>query len=129
MTMDRLSNKKLGLTLSILILFIFFVIRYVFNAHQDWLILLAGLLAALAMIKPSLLLPINLVFTAITSKIGYLNNHILLGLFFLIVVLPVACFMKVIGRDSMCRKFSKSDNSYWAKIERNADKTTILDMF
>ncbi len=71
-----------------------------------------GLCAAAA---PIAVKPVYLLLTVITFPIGFVISYIVMAIMFYLVITPVGLIFKIIGRDSMNRKFDPSAASYWIK--------------
>jgi len=56
---------------------------------------------------------IYLVLTAITLPIGLVVSFIVLAVFYYLIITPVGLVFRLIGRDSMKRKFDSAAHSYW----------------
>jgi hypothetical protein len=78
----------------------------------------AGLLLLLGSIAPRLLKPIFIGMSVITFPIGYVVNLVILSILFYGVFTPIAFFFRLIGRDTMERKYEASAQSYWKKVQR-----------
>jgi hypothetical protein len=53
--------------------------------------------------------------TAITLPIGMAVSFLVLTLFFYLIITPVGLVFRLIGRDSMKRKFDSNVDSYWVE--------------
>lgn len=49
--------------------------------------------------------------------LGWINTRLLLGLFFYLVLTPVALLLRVIGKDLLERRLDRSARTYWVKRE------------
>jgi len=49
----------------------------------------------------------------VTLPIGYMVSFILLALFYFLLLTPLGLLFRLIGRDSLCRKFDARMKSYW----------------
>jgi hypothetical protein len=49
----------------------------------------------------------------VTFPIGYVVSFILLAAFYFLLLTPLGLFFRLIGRDSLCRKFDLNAKSYW----------------
>jgi len=69
----------------------------------------------LAFVQPKLLLPLYVVLMVVAFPIGFvISNVILLALYFGLFT-PFSMVFRLIGRDSMKRKFEPEAESYWIK--------------
>lgn len=52
-------------------------------------------------------------FTLITVPIGFVVSHLLMALIFFLVMTPIGLVFRVLGRDSMHRRWDPAAGSYW----------------
>ena len=62
----------------------------------------------------------------VTFPIGYVISHVVMGLFYYIVVTGVAFVFKLLGRDLLSRKYNTQAKTYWLKYTK---KRTSEDYF
>jgi chromate transport protein ChrA len=60
--------------------------------------------------------------TAVTLPIGIVISLVLMATFYYVILTPVGLFFRLIGRDSLRRKFDRSAATYW--IPRRAPDTS-----
>ena len=82
---------------------------------------LGGICALLAAVQPKWLLPIYLGLTIISFPIGFIIGNIAVGLIFFCMFVPLALFFRLIGRDSMQRKFEPEAQSYFDEVSATSD--------
>jgi hypothetical protein len=70
---------------------------------------------AVAMVAPRAVRPVYLLLTVATYPIGFVLSHIVMGVVYYLVITPVGIVFKIIGRDSMNRRFDPSAATYWIK--------------
>lgn len=58
---------------------------------------------------------------ALAFVMGNVMSHLILALFYFLILTPISLIFKVIGRDILCLKRQKVA-SYWAKIDYVVDK-------
>ncbi len=80
-----------------------------------WSLVIAAAFLALALIRPSLLAPLNRVWLRFGLLLHKVVNPLVMGLIFYIVITPVGVVMRLCGRDVLRLKSSDAP-SYW--IER-----------
>lgn len=51
----------------------------------------------------------------ITYPIGWTVSHIILGVFYFLIVTPIGLIMRLFGRDPMQRRFERDRPSYWVE--------------
>jgi hypothetical protein len=54
-----------------------------------------------------------LALTAVTSPIGFVISFLLMAVFFFLLITPLSLIFRLIGRDSLNRKFDPDTSSYW----------------
>ena len=74
----------------------------------------AGFLAA-ALIRPSVLAPLNRLWTKFGLLLHKITNPIIMGLVFFLAVTPTALIMMALGKDPLRRKIDKNATSYWIR--------------
>lgn len=94
-----------------------------------WPLFTAMVFAALAVFIPGLLLPLNSLWHAIGPKIATINNAIILGVVFYLLITPIGLMMRLFRRDPMQRSIDKKIASYWKPVQRQADPKTFDDQF
>lgn len=72
----------------------------------------AGLAAVLA---PRVVRPLYLLLTAVTLPIGFVLSHVALASIFYAILTPVALIFRLIGRDTMHRRFDPGTTTYWVR--------------
>jgi len=68
-------------------------------------------LSSLACLKLARMIYVSLM--AATLPIGFVVSFILLAAFYFLLLTPLALFFRLIGRDTLHRKFDSAANSYW----------------
>lgn len=112
--LDRKGLRDFGLLMGGIIAVIFgLLFPFLFKHHFSiipWLIALS--FGGLALISPNALEPIYQVWMKIGRAIGWVESRIILGLIFLVMVIPMGLIMRLIRRDTMARKFVFQVPSY-----------------
>ncbi len=75
---------------------------------------LAGLLAAAAVIRPTLLHPLNRLWFRFGLALGAVMRPVVLGILFFGVITPTAVLMRLAGRDELALR-RISAHSYWCR--------------
>ena len=73
--------------------------------------LITGLLA-----EP-VLRPVHAGWMKFAHVLGWINTRLLLGLFFYLVMTPVALVLRLAGKDLLQQRLDRSAKSYWVKRE------------
>jgi hypothetical protein len=79
----------------------------------SWLIVVAALFLAVALIRASLLQPLNKLWTKLGLLLGAIINPIVLGLLFFLVFTPIGALARLLGKDFLGLKRKPEAESYW----------------
>ena len=77
-----------------------------------------GMLAALA---PKYLRGLYVVLMAAAIPIGFVVSHAVIALLFYVIVTPLALFLRLRGRDPLCRRFDPDAETYWVPRKPTTD--------
>jgi hypothetical protein len=81
-----------------------------------WPFIVLAVFWLLAIIYPEALRPVNALWTKIGNVLGFINSRIILGIMFFLLIFPIGLVLKLLGKDSMHRKFDNKVNSYRKNI-------------
>lgn len=106
------------------------ILWLLFGALLQSTLIAAGAFLVFSLAAPGLLLPLNRMWAAFGARLGWLNNHLILGLFFFVLMTPMAVVMRLFGWDPMkIRNRKDSTTGYWVEVRRDAEPDTFKDMF
>ena len=123
------TDRAFGLMFACVLSIFAGLLWLIFDITVVWLVVAAGIFLGLALVVPGALLPLNRAWAAFGHRLGKINNFILLGLFFYLLILPISMVFKLVGRDSMQRSIEPDAKTYWRQLERRAAKDNYPDMF
>ena len=130
MTGPRQSNKSFGLMFGVVFLILTGIVWLISGNIWMWSIIVAALFFVVALALPLLLLPLNRLWMVFAGRLAWLNNRLILGLFFFLFMTPIAVVMRLFGWDPMTlKKQASTENGYWAVVRRDAGPDTFEDMF
>ena len=89
----------------------------------------AAFFLAAAVVVPGLLLPLNRLWRGFAQRLGKVNNFVVLGLFYYLLMLPLGIIIRLLGRDTMSRRRRRGEKSYWSPVKRDATPDNFSDMF
>jgi hypothetical protein len=113
----KMSKKQLrnfGFVTSLMIALVFgLFLPWIFDRNYPiWPWWLSGGGVLWALVLPATLQGVYQVWMKIAYVLGQVNTHIILGLCFYIIVLPIGLIMRVVGKNPMNRKLSRDIGSY-----------------
>ena len=126
---DKISDKELtkfGLLIGLIFVFIIGLIFPTIMGYtfRKWTLIPGLPLIILSLLRPAILkLPYKL-WMKLGFLLGWINSRLILGIIFIIVVQPIAIFMKILGYDPLKKKFDYNketyrENNYERKIDMN----------
>ena len=116
--MDKISsNRSFGILFSILFAIIAFWPIINGNPLRLWSIPISVIFLVLGLLNSKLLNPLNIVWVKFGELLGRIIAPIVMAIIYFIIVTPIGLFMRLIGKDLLNIKFSKS-NTYWIKREK-----------
>jgi hypothetical protein len=121
---DLRNFAKIALVASCLVAGLLYFIK---GLAIQWVIVIlaAGLVIFLSsLVSLAITRLIYVALTAVTLPIGLAISFIVLAVFYYLIITPVGLVFRLIGRDSMKRRFDSNADSYWVahrpskKLER-----------
>jgi predicted membrane metal-binding protein len=80
-----------------------------------WALAIAIAILAVALIRPAILRPLNLLWFKVGLLLHHVVNPLVMGLIFLLGVVPTALIMRARGRDSMRLDAAKAAGTTWVE--------------
>jgi len=129
---DKLSrNKELkgfGLTVGIafIVLGLFFIWRAsrhsVDTPSLSYVFLGAGALSALAgLIAPAVLFYPHKGWNFLGEKLAWINTRIILTVVFVLFIVPLGLFFKILGKDLLGQRYDIEASTYWTAHRKSGD--------
>jgi len=126
----RLSHRSFGLLVAGMLLAITGIGWLVTHRVARGTVIASGVFAAVALVAPGLLWPLNRFWTGVVARaIGRFNNRAVLGLVYFGVLSPWALAMRLFGRDRLGVTFDPTRQSYFEPVGRQATPDTLRDVF
>jgi hypothetical protein len=107
------SNRTLGLVFATVFAIIGIVPWFTQGSPHWWAVIVAGAFAAVALVFPSLLAPLNKFWTWLGLVLHKIVSPLVLGIMFFVVITPMGVVMRLLGKDPLRLQFDKSILSYW----------------
>jgi hypothetical protein len=120
---EKRELRKFGLIAVVVLGVAGIILRFVFGAAVLWAVLpgAAGLcifLITFVSAKAGRIIYLALTFAAL--PIGLVMSVLLMGVFYFLVLTPVGLVFKIMGRDTLARRFEPDAPTYWTP-RRGAD--------
>ena len=120
------SNRSFGI--------VFFIVFFLISIYplvnsesiRIWSLIISLIFLTLGAINSKLLSPLNKVWFKFGLLLGRIISPILMGIIFFLVVTPIALLMRILKKDLLNLKFTKS-NTYW--IEKSGPKSKMKNQF
>jgi hypothetical protein len=129
MKADQQSDRAFGFTFAGLFFLITTVGWVFFDRLPYWALITAIVFTLLALVIPSVLMPLNQFWRWLGPKIAAINNTIVLGVVFYLFITPIGLMMRLFGRDPMHRSTKEKVATYWTAVHRQADNESFSDQF
>lgn len=88
------------------------------QAVRLWALPVGALFLGIALIRPALLAPLNRLWFRFGLALGRVMTPIMMGLVFVVAVIPTALLMKLLRKDPMQRRLLPGAATYWERRER-----------
>ena len=92
-----------------------------------WSLFFSLIFLILAFVKPTVLKPLNYIWSNFGIFLGKFISPIAMFVIFFLVITPIGLTMRLLKKDLLGLKFKKSAKSYW--IKREKDLGTMKDQF
>lgn len=111
---DKKGLRNFGLTTGAIAAVLFgLLLPWIFgHGFPLWPWIVAGVLAAWALLAPATLRQVYRAWMAVGHVLGWINTRIILGLVFYLVVLPAGGMMRIFRKDPMARRFEARAPTY-----------------
>ena len=131
MTNQIYTNKELrnfGLLFGILFPIIIGLLIPLLYKHdfRFWTFIISFPILIIALTSPKLLKYPHLMWLRFGDFLGFVNSHIILGLIFLIVLLPISLLMKLFRYDPLASNKSQNNSYKKLRLDKRIDLTRIF---
>lgn len=124
--LDPPGLRSFGLTTGALLIALFgLLLPWLFGAATKplWPWLIGGALVVWALAAPASLAPVYRVWMRVGLLMGAIMNPVVLGLVFVLVMLPVGAIMRLVGKDPLSRRLVPGLDSYRQPSRRRDGKS------
>ena len=127
--MRRQSDRAFGLTFAVVFTVITVIGWLVFDRFASWAVALAIGFAAVAAVKPGLLMPFNRLWMVFARTIAPLSNGLILGAVFVLVITPLGLVLRMRRTDPLRRGFDRAVETYWSPVAQRGSQEHFSDLF
>lgn len=94
-----------------------------------WSVGVALAFGLVAVLRPSLLHALNIVWAKFGSVLHKLMSPLVLGLMYFLVLAPIGLLLRLLGKDILQLKLAPEKKSYWVTRSDSEYKSTMKDQF
>ena len=129
MSSPRQSDRSFGFMFAIVFAVITGIVWFVTGAVNFVLVGISAGFAAAALVWPTILLPLNRLWQRFAVGVGFVTNHLILGLVLYGMITPVGLFFRLTGRDAMNRSFEPEAQTYFVDARPPRSKESYFRQF
>jgi hypothetical protein len=122
--LDDRSLRKFGLMVGGVFALLGLIFFFRHKAHWPYFVWPGAALIAIGAILPRALKYIYLVWMSVAFVLGFLMAHVILTLFFFLIVMPIGLIARLSGKDFLGLKVNRAASSYWLPRENKAKSPT-----
>ena len=111
----RASERSFGLVFSVLFTAVGLLPLFNSQGVRWWALSVAAVFAGAGLAAPVLLIPLNRAWLAFGGLLHRIVSPVVLGLLFLVAVVPTGWYLRLTGADPLRLKLDRTATSYWLK--------------
>jgi hypothetical protein len=89
----------------------------------------AAAISIAGLVRPSVMKPIWIAWMTAVFPIGWTISHLVLAITFYLVITPVGCLLRMLGRDPMTRTLDRQAKTYWQPHQQITDSARYFRQF
>jgi hypothetical protein len=113
---SRKELRDFGLAAVVMLTIIALLLHWFKGLGTSWTLGVCAtgiLIFIISRISVRLIKPVYITLTLLTVPIGWVVSFIIMAVFYYLVITPTGLFFRIIGRDSLHRKFDRNASTYW----------------
>ena len=114
--------RSFGVTIGIILLLVAGFLFYREKESFQTFLYIAGVFIGLALILPSMLKPIYIVWMTFAVILGWFMTRVILSLLFYVIITPIGLVLRIFGKDFLDLKKQAVQGSYWNQRDSNFEK-------
>ena len=127
---DEIKHIKTGkedlrsfrVTIGIILLLVAGFLFYREKESFQTFLYIAGVFIGLALILPSMLKPIYILWMTFAVILGWFMTRVILSLLFYVIITPIGLVLRIFGKDFLELKKQAVQGSYWNQRDSNLEK-------
>ena len=125
---DENILKEFGILIGIVFpLFIGWFLPFIYgHGFRKWTLIIGLISFFIGILKPSLLIYPYKFWIKLGNFLGFINSHVILGIVFFVVLLPISLIMRLFGYDPLNKKLDKLETF---KINNSKHKIDLRRIF
>ncbi|MHA1566562.1 MAG: SxtJ family membrane protein, partial [Alphaproteobacteria bacterium] len=80
-------------------------------------------------ISTKLVKPIYILMQLVMLPVGWVVSHIVMAVFFFVVLTPVGLVFRLFGRDLLCRRYDAAAKTYWRRRRKSDSMKRYFNQF
>ena len=121
---ERGSDRSFGMLFAVVFLIVGLYPLHLGQPLRTWALVVAGLLFVTAILYPRLLAPANRWWLRMGEGLNRVVSPLVLGIMYLVLIVPVGLAMRLAGRDVLCLKRRPEATSYWRLREEGDHRSS-----
>jgi hypothetical protein len=117
---DTPNLRKFGLLVGGVALLIGLVLLLRHKTNYPYLIWPGAILIAFGAVWPGTLKYLYIAWMTLAFALGFIMSHVILTLFFFLLVTPISLLARLVGKDFLNRKLDLQATTYWIPREAKA---------
>ena len=114
--------RSFGVIIGIILLLVAGFLFYREKESFQTFLYIAGVFIGLALILPSMLKPIYIVWMTFAVILGWFMTRVILSLLFYMIITPIGLVLRIFGKDFLELKKQAVQGSYWNQRDSNLEK-------
>lgn len=126
MKIERGSARSFGMVFAAVFLIIAVFLYISSKTVHYWALIGAVTFATVAVTRPRLLEPLNIVWFKLGMLLGAIIAPLVMMLIYFFVVTPTGFLMRMLGKDPLLLKKNANLETYWIKRENNENQPSSM---
>ncbi|MFT6582692.1 MAG: hypothetical protein ACJAU6_003138 [Alphaproteobacteria bacterium] len=111
------SEKSFGFVFAVVFAIIGLLPLLGSGSVRFWALGVAALFVLIALVRPGLLKPLNLIWFKFGLLLHKIVNPVIMGLLFYVTIMPIGLILRLCGKDVLNLRINKNAATYWIRRE------------